>query len=247
MRILIKLPSRSRPDKLLGVTAKYVEFAEDMDNIKILINMDDDDPTFTGSLRLSLTSIHSNITVIGGNSTSKIHAINRDMPDSSTFDIVLLASDDMIPQVKGYDRIIRDKMKEFYPDTDGVLFFNDGHNKNTLNTILLCGSKYYRRFNYLYFPGYKSFFCDNEFMHVANKLRRQKYFDEVIIKHEHPVVNKEIEMDELYLKNGVYIFDDQNLFEKRSKTEFDSPIKIGKLQINRNANIPQGLKRLIST
>ncbi len=245
MRILIKLPSRSRPDKLLEVTTKYVECAEDMSNLRMLINMDDDDPTFTNSLKLSLTSIHSNITVIGGTSTSKIHAINRDMPDSSTFDIVLLASDDMIPQVKGYDRIIRDRMREFYPDTDGVLFFNDGHNGKDLNTILICGSKYYKRFNYLYFPEYKSFFCDNEFMHVANKFHKQTYFEEVIIKHEHPVTNKEIEMDELYVKNGVHIYDDQALFEKRSKTQFDTPIKIGKIHISRH--VSPGLRRLFST
>lgn len=246
MRILIKLPSRSRPDKLLEVTVKYVEFAEDMDNIKILINMDDDDPTFTGSLRLSLTSIHSNITVIGGSSTSKIHAINRDMPHPSTFDIVLLASDDMIPQIKGYDRIIRDKMKEFYPDTDGVLFFNDGHNKNTLNTILLCGSAYYKRFNYLYFPEYKSFFCDNEFMHVANRLGKQKYFDEVIIKHEHPVTNKEIENDDLYVRNNAYFFEDQALFIRRLKFEFITPIRIGVSKMAKKVESP-GLRRLLST
>lgn len=245
MRILIKLPSRSRPDKLVEVVTKYIEFAEDLDNIKLLINMDDDDPTFTGSLKLTLTSIHSNITVIGGTSKSKIDAINRDMPDPSTFDIVLLASDDMIPQVKGYDQIIRNKMREFYPDTDGVLFFNDGHNRDSLNTILLCGSKYYKRFNYLYFPEYKSFFCDNEFMHVANRLGKQKYFDDVIIKHQHPVTNKEVEMDELYLRNGIYIDEDALLFGKRLKTNFGTPMKIGKIQINRN--IPQGLKRLIST
>lgn len=226
MRILIKLPSRSRPEQLLNVTTKYVSFAEDMDNIRILINMDDDDPTFTSDLRLSLTSLHSNVHVIGGLSKSKIHAINRDMPDPSTFDIVLLASDDMVPQIRGYDTTIRNKMREHYPTLDGVLFFNDGHNKDALNTILLCGSKYYRRFGYLYYPGYKSFFCDNEFMHVANKLKRQTYFDDVIIKHEHPVANKEVVFDELYERNGLQIEDDYNLFVIRSNAGFNDPPKL---------------------
>ncbi len=246
MRILIKLPSRSRPDKLIQVTSKYVEYAEDMSNLRILINMDDDDSTFTNSLKLSLTSIHSNITVIGGKSDSKIHAINRDMPDPSTFDIVLLASDDMIPQKMGYDRIIRDQMKEFYPDTDGVLFFNDGHNGKDLNTILLCGAKYYRRFNYLYFPGYKSFFCDNEFMHVADRLDKQKYFEDIIIKHEHPVTNKEVEIDTLYERNNVFFYEDQALFVKRAKFEFVTPIRIGVSKMAKKVESP-GLRRLFST
>jgi hypothetical protein len=77
-------------------------------------------------------------------------------------------------------------MKENFPDTDGVLWFNDGNQKNNLNTLCIIGKKYYERFNYIYFPEYKSTWCDNEFMDVANILEKQKYFNDVIIKHEHP-------------------------------------------------------------
>lgn len=238
------MPSRSRPEQLLNVATKYVHMADDMNNTRILVNMDDDDPTFTSDLRLALTSLHSNVNVIGGRSDNKIHAINRDMPDPSTFDIVLLASDDMIPQVGGYDTIIRNKMREKYPDLDGVLFFNDGFNKDSLNTILLCGSTYYKRFGYLYYPGYKSFFCDNEFMHVANKLKRQTYIDHVIIKHEHPHTNKEIEMDELYIRNQGPFIEDQELFLRRAKFDFETPLQVGVMKMKMFDS--PGLKRLLA-
>jgi hypothetical protein len=51
-----------------------------------------------------------------GLSKSKIDAVNRDINEyKKHWDIVLLASDDMIPQIKGYDNIIRDNMMFNYP------------------------------------------------------------------------------------------------------------------------------------
>ena len=127
-----------------------------------------------------------NVKVIYGTSNSKIHAVNRDIELVNDWDIVLVASDDMTPKVKGYDNIIRNKMKEFYSDTDGILWFNDGFQGEKLNTLCVLGKKYYERFNYIYHPDYKSCWSDNEFMEVGKILKKQTYIDSVIIKHEHP-------------------------------------------------------------
>lgn len=228
MRILIKFPSRSRPEKLINVTSRYVEYAEDMVNTRILITLDTDDSSITEEVKERLRAIHPNIHLDLGVSTSKVHAINRGMPNPSTFDILLLASDDMVPQVKGYDTNIRNKMQSYFPDTDGILFYNDGFNKNNLNTIVICGSKYYRRFGYIYYPEYKSLFCDNEFMLVGNILKRQRYFDEVIIRHEHPNINSSVPNDELYIRNDRYLEDDMKLYLAREKSILKpiSPLKI---------------------
>jgi len=219
MRLLIKLASRSRPDKLLSVTRKYIGFAHDTTNLQFIVSLDKDDPTVTESLKQELLRVHPSIRICVGTSTSKIHALNRDIPDPSTFDILLLASDDMIPEVSGYDNIIRQNMTIRYPDTDGVLFFNDGYNGRRLNTLCILGSKYYRRFGYIYYPGYKSFFCDNEFMRVANKLKRQTYYDTVIIRHCHPA-NTNGKPDSLYTRNSVYAKHDKALFDKRNPLSF---------------------------
>ena len=92
----------------------------------------------------------------------------------------------MIPVVKGYDTIIKNNMSKLYPDTDGVLWFNDGYQGNKLNTLCILGKKYYDRFGYIYNPEYISVWSDNEFMDVGNILGKQTYFDEVIIQHQHP-------------------------------------------------------------
>jgi hypothetical protein len=101
------------------------------------------------------------------------------------FDILLLASDDMIPEIPGYDAIIKNTMLQTFPDYDGVLWFFDGHRKD-LNTLCIFGKKYYDRFGYIYNPEYKTWFCDNEFTVVASMLQKQAQIPQVIIRHCHP-------------------------------------------------------------
>ena len=135
------------------------------------------------------------------------------------WDIVLLASDDMIPQVKGFDKVVNTLMSSNYPDTDGVLFFNDGFKGKELNTLCILGKKYYKRFNYIYHPGYKSTWSDNEFMMVAEKLNKQTYFPMVIIKHEHPDWGYG-KHDVIHKMNHVNLIHDKTLFLERSKNNF---------------------------
>jgi hypothetical protein len=213
--LLIKFPSRSRPEKLLSTLSLYRKLAGDLSRIKFLITLDSDDPTVTPELIEKLQPA----TVIVGVSGSKIKAVNRDMDKAGEFDILLLASDDMIPQVYNYDLLIRSKMTELYPDTDGVLWFNDGFQKNKLNTLSIMGRKYYERFGYIYHPAYMSLFCDNEFMIVADRLRKQTYIDMVIIKHEHPVFTG-VGSDSLYVENDKYFARDRDVFKSRLMNNF---------------------------
>lgn len=213
--LLIKFPSRSRPEKLLSTLSLYRKLAGDLSKIKFLITLDSDDPTVTPELMDKLQPA----TVVVGISGSKIKAVNRDMDKAGEFDILLLASDDMIPQVYNYDLLIRSKMTELYPDTDGVLWFNDGFQKNKLNTLSIMGRKYYERFGYIYHPAYMSLFCDNEFMIVADRLKKQTYIDMVIIKHQHPVFTG-VGNDALYIENDKYFARDRDVFKSRMLNNF---------------------------
>lgn len=186
MKLLIKFPTRNRKNKFFKVLRQYQNLCEDLDNTYFLITLDNDDESMNSSDVEVIFNTFKNVKVIYGTSNSKIHAVNRDIELVNDWDIVLLASDDMTPKVKGYDNIIRNKMKEFYSDTDGILWFNDGFQGEKLNTLCILGKKYYKRFNYIYHPDYKSCWSDNEFMEVGKILKKQTYIDSVIIKHEHP-------------------------------------------------------------
>jgi hypothetical protein len=218
MKLRIKFPTRGRSEKFFNVLDKYINYLHDKENYEIIVSCDIDDEDMNTTENINKLKEYKNLKYFFGNNKSKIEAINANM--EGDFDIMLLASDDMIPQIEGYDEIIRMNMKLHYPDTDGVLWFFDGYRKD-LNTLCILGKKYYDRFGYIYNREYRSFWCDNEFTIVANILNKQTYFDLCIIKHNHPDIFGR-EYDETYKKNN--LFGDDMVFKKRQFNNFDLKI-----------------------
>lgn len=217
MNLLIKFPTRGRPEKFFEVLDVYYNFLSDINKTTFQITIDEDDTSMNNNIVIDKLKNYENLFFNIGISKSKIDAVNRDIV-LGNWEILLLASDDMIPKINGYDDIIRKHMIENYPDTDGVLWFNDGNRKD-LNTLCILGLKYYQRFNYIYQPDYKSLWADNEFMTVANILNKQTFYDEVIIHHQHPdwgYGNKD-NVHSLNTINDVY---DKNIFLLRQKNNF---------------------------
>ena len=102
---------------------------------------------------------------------------------------------------------------------DGVLWYSDGHQKDVLNTLCILGKKYYERFNYIYYPEYKSWYSDNEFTKVSKILNKVKYFDRVIIEHQHPDWGYG-KHDIIHIDNHKNASFDRNIFQNREKKNF---------------------------
>jgi len=211
MRILLKCPTRSRPQKVLLSLRKYIELARNRDQIGVAISCDEDDSSMRQqSVQSEIRSILSSVAwhqVFYGQSKSKIEACNANMDEISyPWDIVVLISDDMMPQVDGWDAVIRTHMKAYFPDTDGILWCNDGYQGEKLNTLSIYGRKMYESLGSIYRPEYKSFYCDTE---LTDRCRgdlahKCKYIPYCIIRHEHPGTGYSQNMDTLYAKNQTY-------------------------------------------
>ena len=221
MKLLIKFPTRGRKEQFFSTFNKFHDLAI-TDDVSFLVSLDKSDDVMTDPEILESLSYYVNTTVVVGESTDKIHALNRDLDSyDKKWDIVLLAADDTVPCTLGYDKKIIDAMKDHYPDTDGVLFFNDGFWGRRLNTQCILGKRYYDRFGYIYHPGYKYVWCDNDFMQLADMLGKQTYFDQVIIRHEHPTLIGTGKTDIVHLKNEEYDQIDKKFFEQRRSRLFD--------------------------
>jgi len=239
MKILYKYPTRNRPLKFQRCLQRYYGFIADIPNSEFVISMDTDDEIMNTAEVKNYLKSKPCLNSYYSNNSSKIMAINADIP-TTEWDILVLISDDMIPEVKGFDNIIREKMHVHYPDTDGVLWFFDGWRKD-LNTLCIIGRKYYDRFGYIYHPSYESFWCDAEFTDVANNLKKQTFIDQVIIRHLHPDIvmadentrNKFANFlpeyadagsfghDELWQKNSLEGDPDHEIYLARKKTGFN--------------------------
>ena len=221
---------------MMATLKKYVDLARRPDQIGIAISCDVDDVTMTPSniqqQLLGLVSRFEWSALYFGGSRTKIEACNADIEKVEyPWDIIVLVSDDMVPEVSGYDEIIRQQMT---PDRDCILWFNDGHQEWHLNTLSIYGRVMYERLGHIYEPAYKSFYCDTELTDRCNTdLRlKTKYIPQCIIRHKHPFWTKQ-PADALYHQNQKFWSDDFRTYIDRKKHDFDFSILIATLEQRR--------------
>jgi hypothetical protein len=230
MRILLKCPTRSRPARVLKTLGTYVRLAARPDLLGVAVSCDVDDPTMADTAELQkVLAPCAWSRVFYGHNTSKIQACNANMSEVDwDWDIVVLVSDDMVPQARGYDDVIRTQMTNRFPDRNGILWFNDGYQGQNLNTLCIYGRVFYDQRGHIYDPAYKSLFCDTELTdhcrgHLAD---RCLYIPSCIIRHEHPGTGFSQYMDALYDRNQTYWNEDMYTYIRRKSYAYDWSVLI---------------------
>jgi hypothetical protein len=230
MKILLKCPTRSRPQRVLKTLGTYLRFAARPDLLGVAVSCDVDDPTMTNTDELrALLAPCAWSRIFFSPNRSKIEACNANLSEVDwDWDIVVLVSDDMIPQVRGYDDVIRTQMTTRFPDRNGLLWFNDGCQGSNLNTLCIYGRTFYDQRGFIYDPAYKSLFCDTELTdHCRTTLAdRCAYIPSCIIRHEHPGTGYAQYMDALYARNQTYWNEDMYTYIRRKDYAYDWSVLI---------------------
>lgn len=229
VNILVQFPTYGRDEKFLNVLIKYVSKASTDNLLHFNINCDAADLTMTSEYarrRIEyIFSTRKNVTydLHYDANTEKISAINSHIPDNG-WDIVVCASDDMVPCANFWDKHISDAMEEHFPGNDGCVYFDDGsHSAKDLITLSIMGSQLYHQFGYIYHPDYKSLYCDNEFTEVMKHHGKCKYVDKKIITHEHWSIegsDNHNQVDIAVQKTLHYSGRDKMVYEKRKQLGF---------------------------
>lgn len=217
MKLLIKYPTRERPKQFAKTLHAYRTMLDDIPNTRILVTVDADDRTMFSARDLKWPDTGEPIEIGIHHGRGKIKAINHGVP-ADGWDILLLASDDMMPQLHGYDNAIRLAFGSYFPDTDGALWIADGR-QDRICTIVCVGRKYYERDEYLYHPSYKSLWCDNEWTEVA-EARGKLVKLPSIIRNESPDWGGNQKNDELYRRNNRYYPVDERNYMRRKAAGF---------------------------
>lgn len=220
VRLLIKIPTRSRPEKFFKTLDTYYTLLSGKIPYQFLITCDTDDTTMNNPHVIKQLQSYPCLSFSFCLNKSKVAAYNCDLNQDTPFDILLVTSDDMIPCCPCFDTIIVETMLEAFSDFDGVLNFHDGVVGAVLNTLPIVGKKFFDRFGYVYHPDYTSLYCDEELTLVSRMLNKEKISDLVIIKHMHPVHSLGA-WDALYLRNEGFYSQDYALFNQRKARLFD--------------------------
>lgn len=216
--LLIKIPTRSRPEKFFKQLDKYYSMLSGKVRYAFLIACDLDDQTMNNAAIKERFANYPNLTVTFSTNVSKVEAYNRDLA-TADFDIVLVASDDMEPAMWGFDKTIVEAFAQHFPDYDGVLNYHDGHVGAQCNTYPIIGKMFYKRFGYVYHPAYLSLFANDQLTMVSRMLGKEFVSNDVLLRHNHPAWGLG-EWDVLYQRNealkdldhAVYKFHKSNNF-----------------------------------
>ena len=230
MRILLKCPTRSRPARVLKTLGTYIRLAARPDLLGVAVSCDIDDSTMQDTTELrKLLAPCAWSRIFYSPNTNKIQACNANMNDVDwDWDIVVLVSDDMVPQIRGYDDVIRSQMTTKFPDRNGILWFNDGCQGANLNTLCIFGRTLYNERGVIYDPSYKSLFCDTELTDHCHTIYADRclYVQSCIIRHEHPGTGFAQYMDALYDRNQKYWNEDMYTYIRRKVYSYDWSVLI---------------------
>lgn len=217
MRFVLKYPTRGRPTQFIRMVHLYQSLLSRQNPARFVVSIDEDDATMrTPDVRNFLRRAR-NVEVYAGKSTGKIAAVNADMDKLGDYDVLILMSDDMVPQRKSYDVVIEQLMRQHFPNLDGCLHFSDGLNNNNLNTMPIMGRKLVDKWGYIYHPSYKAEWCDNEFQAVTERDSKVVRVNQVLFKHEW---TKATGRDATYKRNEGFWDHDKANFEQRKAAGF---------------------------
>lgn len=212
MKILIKYPSRGRPKQFFeGMNSIYDNIA-DNENFHVAITLDTDDTSMNNEEVISKIASYPNNSIQCGLSESKIHAVNRDIPDIE-WDIIVCQSDDFRFTFWGFDQIIRMQFSD--GDFDKLIHLPDTQAKEHLATMYIAGRDFYNRFSFIYDPRFKSLWCDNLVMDVSKHLNKYHYVDwPGVILHQNPAYGNGWQRDEMFDEQQGHWAEDEATYRK---------------------------------
>jgi len=221
MIILFKYATRGRPKLFVETLEKYYSMLSGKHSCYFIISMDENDRSMNNDLMKCYLDGKDNLFYYFNPPASKIAAINANM-EGTYFDVLFVVSDDMIPQVKGFDDIIARDMQKHFPGMDGALHYDDGIQHQNLITFSIMGCELYKQIGYIYHPEYESQWCDNEFTEVVRKMDRYIWIPRMIVRHAWKAHGN----DQTYAVSDANFQKDRAVYLRRRAAGFAEPIKI---------------------
>jgi hypothetical protein len=226
-KIVYVFPSRERPERFFKALDNLRDMSESKD-YEIWAKLDLDDPAMCRpEIIEKIKTEYPEVTVKWGLSQGKIHAVNRDCEDLPECDIIIIMSDDIVFDVKGFDSEIKEAFQKHFPGYDGTVHFPEDHAEDRTIIVSMIGINLYKKLGYLYNPIYTSVYADNDFTELTKLMGKYVFINRRLFSHPHPGWNL-CEWDALYRRNesaNLYQVDGQ-LFKKRQEENFGLKLQL---------------------
>jgi hypothetical protein len=216
-RILVKYPTRSRPDLFLSTLDKYMGTA--IYAHRYVITIDQDDRSMNHPAMLARLATYPGLEVHIERPQGKVAAINANIPGNG-WDILVLASDDHIPVLQGWDVAVVNDFKDTAPNGEPrMLWYKDIRDPGICFMPAINRAAYDLK-GYIYHPDYRSLWCDNEQTEVMTNAGVMLQVDREVWRNESPDWGGSQKRDRLYLVNNRLFKIDKATYDRRKAAGF---------------------------
>jgi len=222
-RLVIKFPAKGTPDTFKGALSQYLTYLSGRHEVHFIITIDESNEGLNNdSVRqwLETRSRNAHMEWHYKPLSSTVEACNHNLSDIEG-DVLLLASEETVPVVMGYDEYIFQVFSRSFPDFSGSVKFRDGlHTKEEASGVVpVIGIPFYKKFGYIFHPEYKEYFYDYEQTLVYKSLNKLVLCDQGITRYSSQSCRPD-KSGEAISGNSIYK-KDLITFKERMKNNFD--------------------------
>lgn len=203
--ILIIIPSRNRPDSAAELVQNLIETSTNSD---ILFGLDNDDSSEYSYFPNVIYERNERLLMNG-----TLNLIANKYVDKYKF--ICFLGDDVRSRTIGWDTILTEPLK----NKPGISYGNDLIQKEFLPTHVIISSEIIKKLGFMAPPILKHLFMDNFWLDLGRAIDSIYYFENVILEHMHPILEKS-KVDQIYLDSwGLYDIDKMS-YEKYKESNF---------------------------
>jgi hypothetical protein len=203
--MLVIIPSRNRPDSVSEITKSLIENSVDID---ICFGLDDDDISEYEYIPGVIYERNPRVLM---NGTNNLLANKY----AGMYKFICFLGDDVRPRTFGWDKILSAPLI----DHPGISYANDLIQKEFLPTHVVMSSEIIKTLGFMAPPILKHLFMDNFWLDLGKATNSIHYFEDVILEHLHPLLEKST-VDKVYLDSWGLFENDKSAYEEYKQTEF---------------------------
>ncbi len=208
--MLVIIPSRNRPDSVAEITECLLRTSTDID---ICFGFDDDD---TSNYNYVPGIIYERNPRVLMNGTNNILANKY----ADKYKFLCFLGDDVRPRTIAWDKILSKPLI----NTPGISYANDLIQKEFLPTHVVMSSEIIKALGFMAPPVLKHLFMDNFWLDLGKAIGQIHYFENVILEHMHPLLEKS-SVDKVYQDSWGLFDHDKSAYEKYKESDFLEDVK----------------------
>jgi hypothetical protein len=185
-KILMILPTRGRPARLLEAVASFERTQTGFADLLLVCNAND--PELVTVRTQNQESRCHIMTIVGPQLGMVPEFSNHAMAFAEQYEMIGLAANDLIFETKGWDAMVLQAEK----GQPSVVYGNDLIQGRDLGTHPFFSTSIIRQLGYAGPPGLKHLYLDSSWMAIGRAINRLIYLPQVITRHVHGSVHTEL-------------------------------------------------------